>query len=131
MLIVNNRAGMFYCAKPKLFEFAKQLRLKETGAEKLLWNYLNKNQIDGLRFRRQHPINYFIADFYCHRIKLVIEVDGGIHLESEQYKCDRDRDAELKQYGVTILHFTNTEISNNINPVLNIIKQTTRKLLQT
>jgi very-short-patch-repair endonuclease len=131
MLVVNNRASMFYGANSGLFEFAKQLRLKETEAEKLLWTYLSKNQIEGIRFRRQHSIKYFIADFYCHKVKLVIEVDGGIHLDKEQYKYDRDRDIELREYGLTILHFTNDMVLNNTNTVISMIKQTTRNLLQT
>jgi very-short-patch-repair endonuclease len=62
---------------------------------------------------------------------LVIEVDGGIHLKSEQYEYDRDRDAELREYGLTILHFTNDMVVNNTKDVIDIIKQTTYSLLQT
>jgi imidazole glycerol-phosphate synthase subunit HisF len=72
MFVVNNRAGMFYGADRKLFEFAKQLRLKETEAEKLLWAQLNKNQI-GVRIRRQHPIKYFIAIKPNWLLKLMVE----------------------------------------------------------
>jgi very-short-patch-repair endonuclease len=66
---------MFFGAKPSLFKLAKQLRKEETEAEKILWSRINRNQMNGLQFRRQHPINIFIADFYCAKIKLVIEID--------------------------------------------------------
>jgi very-short-patch-repair endonuclease len=70
---------MYFGAKPDIFKLAKELRKAETEAEKILWSKLNRNQILNLQFRRQHPINIFIADFYCPKIKLVIELDGSIH----------------------------------------------------
>jgi cyclase len=70
---------MYFGAKPEIFKLAKELRKLETEAEKQLWSRLNKSQLIGLQFRRQHPINRFIADFYCPKIKLIIEVDGSIH----------------------------------------------------
>ena len=69
--------NMFYGAGPILFEFAKNLRNNQTEAEQYLWNYLKGNQILNVRFKRQHPVLYFVADFYCHKAKLVIEIDGG------------------------------------------------------
>lgn len=85
---LNN--SMFYGAKPHIFEKAKELRNNMTEAEKLLWGKLQKNKIMGLRFKAQHPIDIFIADFYCHKLKLVIEVDGGIHNlpENKEYELD-------------------------------------------
>ena len=62
---------MYYGAKPAIFKLARELRKDETNAEKILWSKLNKNQISVLQFRRQHPINIFIADFYCVKLKLV------------------------------------------------------------
>jgi very-short-patch-repair endonuclease len=70
---------MYFGAKPAIFKLAKELRKAETEAEKILWSKLNRNQILNLQFRKQHPINIFIADFYCPKIKLVIELDGSIH----------------------------------------------------
>jgi cyclase len=72
---------MFYGALPIHFELAKKLRDKQTEAEIFLWNHLAK--IKGVRFKRQHPILYFIADFYCHKAKLIIEVDGEYHKTPE------------------------------------------------
>jgi very-short-patch-repair endonuclease len=70
---------MYFGATPDIFKKAKELRKCETEAETILWKRLNRNQILGLQFRRQHPIDRFIADFYCAKIKLVVEVDGSIH----------------------------------------------------
>ncbi len=67
-----------------------------TEAEKIVWERLCKNK-PGLRIRRQHPI--YIADFYCHELKLVIEIDGGIHLSKENKQCDISRDITLNEFG--------------------------------
>ncbi len=75
---------MFYGAGPEIFAKAKILRQKMTTAEKLLWQRLKENQL-GYRFKPQHPIDIFIADFYCHALKLVIEVDGQIHDHQKDY----------------------------------------------
>ena len=62
-----------------LIERARQMRKEPTNAEALLWVRLRKRQLDGLKFRRQHIVQYFIVDFYCPRVKLVIEIDGPVH----------------------------------------------------
>ncbi|MDR2691767.1 MAG: endonuclease domain-containing protein [Dysgonamonadaceae bacterium] len=125
--IVKSKQGdigaqnMFYGAQPILFEFAKYNRIHPTEAEEYLWKYLSKGMFEGLRFRRQHPIKYFIADFYCHKARLIIEVDGGYHNEPEQYQYDRSRDEELIDLGLTILHFTNEQILYDIGTVIGLI----------
>ncbi len=101
---------MFFGAEPILFELAKKLRGNETEAEILLWNHLSKNGILGFRFKRQHPIKYFIADFYCHKAKLIIEVDGGYHKVPEQFEYDINRDKELNKLGLKVIRFTNEEV---------------------
>lgn len=70
---------MFFGASPKIFQRATELRKNMTEAERILWSALRRKQLSGKRFRRQHPIETFIVDFYCHEARLVIEVDGGIH----------------------------------------------------
>jgi len=70
---------MYFRAKSDILEAARILRKSMTIPEKLLWDKLKEKQIYGLRFRRQHPIEFFIADFYCHQIRLVVEIDGEIH----------------------------------------------------
>ena len=114
---------MFYGAKPHIFEKAKSLRKNMTGSELKLWEVLKGKRILGLRFRSQHPIDIFIADFYCHPVKLVVEVDGGIHKSSDQKEYDTGRTAELNDLGIVVVRFTNEEIEKDINYVINEIEQ--------
>ncbi len=112
---------MFYGAAPILFEFAKKLRNNQTEAEQYLWNYLKGNQILNVRFKRQHPVLYFVADFYCHKAKLVVEIDGGYHRLPKQYEYDICRDSELSRLGLEVLRFTNREVFQETEKVLEII----------
>ena len=114
---------MFYNAKPHIFEKAKMLRKNMTEAELKLWEKLKGKKMLGLRFRPQHPIDIFIADFYCHPLKLILEVDGGIHKSKNQKEYDIGREGELKNWGMKIIRFTNEEIENDIKSVLETIKQ--------
>ena len=115
---------MFYGAKRAIFQNACELRKEMTPAEKMLWNRLNKSQL-GVRFKAQHPIDIFIADFYCHKYKLIVEVDGEIHLS--QKEDDENRTAELERFGVTVIRFTNQEVFNDVEKVVDEI----RKLIDT
>jgi len=81
-----------------------------TRAEKILWSKLRKKQIDGVIFRRQHPIDIFIVDFYCHKHQLVIEVDGGIHNLPGVSERDEGRTYELEKWGLKVIRFTNEEV---------------------
>lgn len=110
---------MFYGAKRSIFQNAEVLRKDMTIAEKKLWERLNKSQL-GVRFKAQHPIDIFIADFYCHKFKLVVEIDGGIHETQKEY--DEGRTAELEIWGLTIIRFCNEEVMNDIEKVLERIK---------
>ncbi|GAB4246991.1 MAG: hypothetical protein Tsb0034_26070 [Ekhidna sp.] len=76
---MNSPENMFYGATPSIFEKAKMLRQNMTRQELILWKELSANKLLGLRFKAQHPIGNFIADFYCHKLKLVIEIDGDSH----------------------------------------------------
>lgn len=120
---------MFYCAPQILFEYAKAMRNKPTEAEEFLWNYISDSQIQGIRFKRQHPVLYFIADFYCHKAKLIIEIDGGYHLEPEQYRYDTDRDEELSLLGLKVLRFSNDQVMFETEKVLYIINEEVKKRL--
>ena len=111
--------NMFYGAGKNTFLKAKELRKNMTQSEKKLWDRL-KNVKKGFRFRRQHPISKFIADFYCHKVKLVIEVDGEIHNKQQEY--DLGRTAEMEKFGINVLRFSNVEVENNIEEVIEIIK---------
>ena len=111
---------MLYNAKPGIFKKVESLRLNMTEAEKLLWEKLRKKQL-GLRFKAQHPIERFIVDFYCHKAKFVIELDGEIHNSQKEY--DLGREAELDKYGILVLRFTNDEVITDINSVIDRIKK--------
>jgi len=111
---------MFFGAKRDLFQKAENLRLNLTNAEKILWERLNRNQL-GYRFKSQHPIDIFIVDFYCHKLGLVIEIDGKIHLLQHEY--DSGRTSELEKYGLKVIRFTNNEVINDIENVICKINQ--------
>jgi very-short-patch-repair endonuclease len=120
---------MYFGAKPSVFKLARELRKNETVAEKALWSRLNRNQVLGLQFRRQHPINMFIADFFCPKIKLVIEVDGSIH-EIPEYKThDNGRSDFLNDHGITVIRFTNEQIVQEIDYTIKEIEKTAKCLL--
>jgi very-short-patch-repair endonuclease len=112
--------SMYYGAKPDILEAARILRKNMTLYEKLLWERLKLKQIIGLRFRRQHPIDIFIADFYCHEAKLVVEIDGEIHNQKKEY--DDGRSAEMERYSIKVIRFTNLEVENNIEDVIERIE---------
>ena len=103
-------------------EKAKVLRGTETIAEKLIWEQLKMKQLNGFKFRRQHPISQFIVDFYCHEIGLVIEIDGEIHHKPENKEYDENRTAELEKFELKVLRFTNYEVELHMDKVLDTIK---------
>jgi very-short-patch-repair endonuclease len=111
---------MFYQAKVDIFRKAALLRDNMTLAEKKLWQRLSKNQL-GVRFKAQHPVDIFIVDFYCHKLKLVIEVDGLIHKEQKDY--DEGREKELENLGLMVIRFTNDDIIHDIENVILKIKE--------
>ncbi len=104
-----------------IFEFAKSMRRTPTIAESILWDSLRNKKLGGFKFRRQHPIAEFVADFYCPEKKLVVEVDGSIHREKEQVESDRERTEIFKRMEIHVLRFTNLMIRNNIELVLKTI----------
>ena len=120
---INNEVSMFYNAKPLIFERAKQLRSNMTPAEQIVWECLRGKKILGLRFRPQHPLDLFIADFYCHPLKLVIEIDGGIHKSKDQKEYDIGREAELERWEIKIVRFTNEEVESDIEFIIRKIEQ--------
>jgi very-short-patch-repair endonuclease len=110
-------------AKPDLFKFAKEMRKNPTETEKILWNILRKLRSEGYIFRRQHPIDIFIADFYCHKLKLVIEVDGEIHEDEQAKDYDDGRTAELEKYGIKVQRFTNDQVLRDKEFIINQINK--------
>jgi len=122
-LTTNYDEGMWKGAPTSSFGKAKDLRKTETEAEKLLWEKLKNNQLGGFKFRRQHPISLYIADFYCHRLKLIIEIDGGYHFTKEQIPKDEERTKILEFNGVNVIRFSNDEVLNSLEKVLNEIEK--------
>ncbi|VEP14003.1 conserved hypothetical protein [Hyella patelloides LEGE 07179] len=108
---------------PEIKLRAKQLRNNMTPAEKVLWEALRKKPLNGLKFRRQHPVGRFILDFYCAQYKLVVEIDGEIHLTQQEY--DAARTKHLNSYGYKVIRFSNNEVFHNLDSVLERIWQTT------
>ncbi|HEV2608889.1 MAG TPA: endonuclease domain-containing protein [Noviherbaspirillum sp.] len=105
--------------KPQSKNHARTLRTNLTLAEQRLWNALRSKQLHGHRFRRQHPIHPYIADFACIEKMLVIELDGGQHQERIQY--DENRTAFMQTQGWQVLRFWNNDVSQNFDGVLAII----------
>ena len=102
----------------KLEPIARTLRKNMTDAEILLWSKIKRKQIKEVQFYRQKPIGNYIADFYCSKEKLIIEVDGGQHYEEKGIKKDKVRDEYFKSLGLKVLRFTNIDVLKNINGVL-------------
>lgn len=103
-----------------IIKLAQEMRRNPEPCEKLLWDRLKEKQINGFKFRRQHPVYRYILDFYCHEKKIAIEVDGMIHSQRKDY--DDYRDDFLKSIGIETLRFTNNEILTEIDAVLEKIK---------
>lgn len=104
-----------------LLDNAKSNRRYMTPAESVLWSCL-RNSALGVRFRRQHPIDMYIPDFVCLKKQLVIEVDGGYHFIDGQQISDAERTNYLNEKGYTVIRFTNDEVLNNIEKVIDDIK---------
>jgi len=103
-----------------LTQYAKELRNNTTDTERLLWRHLRNSQLEGVKFRRQQPIEAYIVDFISFDKKIVIELDGGQHSENVTY--DEQRDACLRVNGYTVLRFWNNEVIQNILGVLEVIR---------
>jgi len=119
--------NMFFGAKGDIFEIAKYLRKNMTRSELILWKKLKERNLFKFKFRRQHPIDIFIVDFYCHELKLVIEVDGEIH-NNDMKDYDLGRESELNRFGITVLRFTNEQVIFNMKFVVSKILAVIREL---
>lgn len=106
----------FQRVNPEKLALAKAMRLNMTLAERCFWNAVRANKIEGMHFHRQQVIDGFIADFYCGDQRLVVEIDGGIHETQKDY--DNMRETALKKNGLRILRFSNQEVINDIDLVI-------------
>jgi very-short-patch-repair endonuclease len=109
-------------ATPIVFGYANALKKEMTEAEKIMWKKLRNRKINGLKFRRQHPIGKFILDFYCYELRLAIEIDGNIHKQEDIKEKDEGRTYMLTEWEITVLRFTNEEVINKMAFVLETIK---------
>jgi very-short-patch-repair endonuclease len=110
-------------------DFARNLRKNQTDTEKLIWSKLRNRQLNGLKFRRQHEVGNYFADFACIELKLIIELDGGQH--AEQVLKDEFRTTYLKNHGWTVLRFWNNEAFTNTQDVLEEILRVASTLTPT
>jgi len=99
---------------------ARELRSNMTGSELILWDHIRKRKLNGVHFRRQHPYGIYILDFYCFEVNLAIEIDGPIHLDQQEYDMERTKD--LESSGMKVIRFTNRDIEERIDWVLEKIK---------
>jgi cyclase len=100
-----------------------------TAAEKIVWERLSRNEL-GVRIRRQHPISKYVADYYCHELKLVIEIDGEIHNTKENIECDINREVTLNEFGIEIIRFTNDAVINEMEAVIEKLQKKIKELKQ-
>ena len=108
-------------------QFAKDNRKNPTEEENLIWQKLRNRQVDGFKFRRQHPVAGYIPDFICLEQKIIIEIDGGYHNDAEQKIFDSAREKWLNEYGYTMIRFTNEEVKNSLSIVIKKIKEEVKK----
>jgi very-short-patch-repair endonuclease len=111
---------------PKLKQLARELRNNSTLAEIMLWNELKGRKLRGYRFMRQKPIGEYIVDFFCSKLKLIIEIDGESHIGKEDY--DRQRQQDLEDLGLTFLRFDDLEVRYNLDRVIQTIENRVQEI---
>jgi very-short-patch-repair endonuclease len=114
---------------PPILLMAREMRHPQTPAEATLWRALRDRRLS-YKFRRQHPIDRFIVDFYCAQVKLCIEIDGAKHFEPEQMEYDAARTAYLQELGYKLIRFTNDDIRYNIHTVVDEIIRTIEQSME-
>ena len=127
---MKSKFPYYYKASLKTFDKAKELRKDSTPAEKHLWKILRNRNILGFKFRRQHPIYHFIADFYCNEAKLIVEANGGIHELEDNKQYDAEREEAITSLGITVLRFTNEQILTNDQEVVRLLENYLSKIKQ-
>jgi very-short-patch-repair endonuclease len=127
----NSEIPMFFEAPADIFVKAKYLRSHMTRAEFIVWNFLKGKNLLGVRFRAQHPLGIYIADFFSYKLNLVIEIDGEIHNSKSQKEYDSERCQVLKNWGIEVIRFTNYEVLNKFDLVQNKIIKEVQSRLQT
>jgi very-short-patch-repair endonuclease len=112
---------------PPILQRSRDMRHPLTPAESKVWNNVRNRQL-GPKIRRQHPIDRFIADFYCPQAKLVIEIDGDSHTDPDRAVYDLERTAWLQAGGYTVIRFSNDQVKNDLETVVELIRETIGEL---
>lgn len=115
---------------PELFAACRELRQNQTKAEAILWPCLRDKRLNGYKFRRQHPVEGFILDFYCPEARLAIELDGAGHRDAETHEADTYRNQVLRDQGIHVLRFWNSEVKGNLEKVILLIEATIKTQLE-
>ncbi len=115
---------------PQLKQNARNLRKNPTDSESALWARLRRKQLLGVQFYRQKPIGNYIVDFYAHRLKLVVEIDGSQHLTSEHAERDRIRDQYLARLGIRVMRFNSREVLLETDAVVEVIAEAAREVME-
>ena len=123
---MKSRFSQHYKATKTTERRAVSLRKNETPAEKQFWTLVRNRMMFDLKFRRQHPFNKYIADFYCHELKLVVELDGEVHDLEHVKERDIERERAIKEFGVKVLRFSNDDVFNNPGMIEVAILELTR-----
>ena len=108
---------------PKLKEFARQLRNNSTKTEILIWQKFKRKQMYGYDFHRQKPIDNYILDFFCYELMLGIEIDGYSHDLIDVIEKDTKKTKKMKQFGITVLRFSDVQVLKVMENVLRAIEQ--------
>jgi very-short-patch-repair endonuclease len=127
---IQQDGSMWKGAPTISFLKAKELRDKMTLSERLLWAELDKNKLLDVKFRRQHPIGIYIVDFYAHKFKLIIELDGKYHQNKKQQILDDERTIFLEFNGLKVIRFKNEEILENMETVIQRIENEISSLIK-
>ncbi len=112
--------------RPAIKARARELRQPQTPAEAKLWACLRDRQTGGFKFRRQHPIDRFIVDFYCPACRLVIEIDGDTHAEQVEY--DQARTGWLNEQGYHVIRFSNRDVVRHLEGAIEVILEECQRL---
>jgi very-short-patch-repair endonuclease len=131
MAVGNRFLGIrtMLCYKASLKDPARQLRKSMTDTESVLWSRLRGKQLLAVQVYRQKPIGPYIVDFYAHRCKLVIEVDGSQHMDKDHAERDRERDEYLESAGIKVLRFNNRQVLEETDAVVEVIYQAMKERL--
>ena len=106
---------------------ARELRQVETETEKIMWESLRGKRLNGLKFRRQHPYEHYVLDFFCVEHQLAVELDGSVHDVLDQVAYDEERTRFLNEHGLRVIRFRNEEVKKNLSKVLQKIIEITSR----